>query len=295
METLLAIANTSAGTTDASSVDLAVDVLDKTYDVTLVTTSDQDELESALAKHPDVAGVAVLGGDGSLHAVVAALHRANRLPATAIGLVPLGTGNDFARALELPESPVEAAQRIGAQPPRHLDLVIDGEGRVVVNVAHIGIGAEAAARAQPLKKVFGPFGYVAGAFVTTTKALSTPGWKLEVVVDGRPLPNHGHILQVAVGNGQYVGGGTALLPDADPGDGLLDVAVIFAAPLPQRLAYAWQLSRRDHHRRDDVIYRQGSTVEVRGEAIRCTSDGEITDPAGAHSWRIEPGAIRMWV
>lgn len=295
METLLAIANTSAGSTDQASVDVAVDVLKGTYDVELVTTSTPDELDSALAGRPDVAGVVVLGGDGSLHAIVDALHRADRLPATAVGLVPLGTGNDFARALEVPDSPAEAAQRIGAQPPRELDLVIDGEGRVVINVAHLGIGSEAAAAAQPLKKVLGPLGYVAGALVTTVKALSTPGWKLEVVVDGRPVPSHGHILQVAVGNGQYVGGGTALLPDADPGDGLLDVSVVYAAPLPQRLTYAWQLSRRDHHRRDDVVYQQGSTVEVRGEAIPCTSDGELIDPAAVHSWQIKPGALRMWV
>ena len=295
METLLAIANSSAGSTDEESVEVAVGILSETYDVQLVTTSTPDELDSALSEQPDVAGVVVLGGDGSLHAIVDALHRADRLPGTAVGLVPLGTGNDFARSLELPDSPAEAARRIGAQSPRDLDLVLDGEGRVVINVAHLGIGSEAAAAAQPLKKVLGPFGYVAGALVTTVKALSTPGWKLEVVVDGRPVPNHGHILQVAVGNGQYVGGGTALLPDADPGDGLLDVSVIYAAPLPQRLTYAWQLSRRDHHRRDDVIYEQGSTVEVRGEPIPCTSDGEILDPAAAHSWRIKPGAIRMWV
>ena len=295
MDTLLAIANASAGSSDESSVDATVAALRQAYDVEVVTTETPDELESALAEHPDVSGVVVLGGDGSLHAVVTAMHRAGRLPDTTVGLVPLGTGNDFARALELPESPVEAAERIGAAPPRDLDLIVDGDGRVVVNVAHVGIGAEAAAAAQPLKKVLGPLGYVAGALVTTVKALSTPGSRLTVELDGEPLPGRGRILQVAVGNGQYVGGGTALLPEADPGDGLLDVSVTYAAPLPQRLVYAWQLSRRDHHRRDDVTYRQGSTVRVTGDAVPCTSDGELIDPAAAHSWRIEPGALRMWV
>src|SRR6185312_12265941 len=106
MESLLAIANTSAGTSDDASIDAAIGVLRERFDVGLVTTSTPDELDSALSEHRDVAGVAVLGGDGSLHAVVAALHRVDRLPATAVGLVPLGTGNDFARALGLPESPV---------------------------------------------------------------------------------------------------------------------------------------------------------------------------------------------
>jgi YegS/Rv2252/BmrU family lipid kinase len=295
MTTLLTLANPGAGSATDEAVDSVLAVLRESCDVELATTQTPSELDSALSEHPDVDGVIVLGGDGSLHAVVAALHRAGRLRDTFVGLIPLGTGNDFARTLDLPDAPDEAARRIGPQPARDLDLIIDGQGRVVVNVAHIGIGAEAAAVSQPLKRVFGPFGYVAGALVTTVKALSTPGADLKVRIDGQPLPDRGRILQVAVGNGRFVGGGTALLPDADPSDGRLDVAVTYAAPLPHRIVYAWQLSRRDHHRRDEVVYRQGSTVEVHGDAVPCTSDGEIIDPAADHSWRIEPAAMRMWV
>ncbi|MCW2800999.1 MAG: hypothetical protein JWQ70_2471 [Aeromicrobium sp.] len=295
METLLAIANPSAGGSDDASVEAVVTTLRAAYDVLTATTATPEELESALAAHPDVDGVVVLGGDGSLHAVVAALHRAGRLADVLVGLVPLGTGNDFAAAIGLPDDPAEAAAVILAGHTRDIDLLLDAEGRVVVNVAHIGIGAEAAAAAQPLKKVFGPFGYLAGALVTTTKALSTPGWRLQVVVDGKTVPKQGRILQVAVGNGRFVGGGTALLPDADPGDGRLDVSVTYAASLPHRLVYAWQLSRRHHHHRGDVVYRQGSVIEVSGDAVPCTSDGELINPATEHSWRIEPGVMRMWV
>lgn len=295
MTTLLALANPGAGSATDAAVDAVLEVLRKSAEVEVAHTETPFELDTVLAAHPDVDGVVVLGGDGSLHAIVAALQRADRLPATPVGLVPLGTGNDFARTLDLPESAVEAAGLIGAGPPQELDLIVDGEGRVVVNVAHIGIGAEAAAAAQPLKKVLGPFGYVAGALFTTVKALSTPGFSLDVRIDSEPLADRGRILQVAVGNGRFVGGGTALLPDAEPGDGQLDVAVTYAAALPARLMYAWQLSRRDHHRRDDVIYRRGTSVEVRGDAVPCTSDGELIDPTTQHSWHIEPRALRMWV
>jgi diacylglycerol kinase (ATP) len=294
MPTLLALTNPGAGSTTDAAVDAVLKTLRESADVELAQTETPTEIDSVLAAHPELDGVVVLGGDGSLHAIVAALHRADRLPATPVGLVPLGTGNDFARSIGLPEVAEDAARLIGAKPPRELDLIVDGEGRVVVNVAHIGIGAEAAAAAQPLKKVLGPFGYLAGALATTVKALSTPGYSLDIRIDSERLAQRGRILQLAVGNGQYVGGGTALLPDADPGDGKLDIAVIYASPLPQRLAYAWQLSRRDHHRRDNVLYRRGSTVEVSGDAVPCTSDGEIIDPAVEHSWRIEPGALRMW-
>ena len=53
--------------------------------------------------------IVVAGGDGSLHAVVSALHRRHELAERTLGLIPLGTGNDFARALGIPLDPGEAA------------------------------------------------------------------------------------------------------------------------------------------------------------------------------------------
>lgn len=292
MRSLLAIANADAGTSSADAMSATVDELRHSYEVALEATADPDELTTALAAHPDVDSVVVLGGDGSLHAVVAALHAAGRLPEVTIGLVPLGTGNDFAAALGLPDEPSQAAGIIGAGHTRPVDLIIDGSGGVVVNAAHLGIGAEAAIAARPWKKLLGPLGYPVGAVLAV---FSTPGVRLDVRVDGEALPPRGPMIQVAVGNGRFVGGGAPLLPDADPFDGRLDIAVSYAAPLLRRIAYAWHLKRGEHHRRDDVVYLQGSEVTVRGDASHCTSDGELGEPSPTHSWRIEPGALTMYV
>ena len=62
--------------------------------------------------------IVVAGGDGSLHAVVAALHRRNDLADAVLGLIPLGTGNDFARCMGIPLDPEEAAR-----------VILDGEVR----------------------------------------------------------------------------------------------------------------------------------------------------------------------
>ena len=293
MKTLLAIANASAGTADESSVEIAVATLGNAYDVSVVTTSTPDELDSALSDHPDVHGVVVLGGDGSLHAVIAALHQAARLD-VIVGLVPLGTGNDFAAALGLPDDPALAAGVILADHPEPIDLIVDGSDQVVVNVAHIGIGAEAAMAARPLKKFLGPVGYVAGALIASVKGIATPGAKLRIEIDGDPLLPHGSVIQLAVGNGRFVGGGAALLPEADPSDGRLDLMVTYAGPRLQRIVYAWKLSKGVQHEHSDVVYRQGTRVRVHGDPLPCTSDGELTEPAADHSWRIEPGAIQMW-
>ncbi len=294
MKTLLAIANASAGTTDDTSIEAAVATLRTAYDVELARTSSADELDRALASHPDLHGVVVLGGDGSVHAVVAALRGAGRLTDVSVGLVPLGTGNDFAATLGLPDDPALAAGVIVDNEPEPIDLIVDGADNVVVNVAHIGIGAEAAMAARPLKKFLGPVGYVAGALIASVKGIATPGAKLSITIDGNPLPRRGSVIQLAVGNGRFVGGGAALLPEADPTDGVLDLMVTYAGRRHRRIAYAWKLSKGVQHEHADVVYRQGTDVAVHGDPLPCTSDGELTEPAADHSWRIEPGAVRMW-
>jgi len=294
MTSLLAIANADAGTADEQAISDVVDALQQ-FDVTLVKTASPDDLADALEAHPAVDGVVVLGGDGSLHAVVDALRTAGRLAHVVIGLVPLGTGNDFAATLELPDEPVKAAEVITAGQTRQIDLIIDGRDEVVVNAAHIGIGAEAAKAARPWKKSLGPIGYVIGAVLTGLRGLLQPGARLQITVDGKSLPRKEPVIQVAVGNGSFVGGGTPLLPQADPSDGELDVAVSYTESPRRRIAYAWHVRRGDHHRRDDVVYLRGTEVSVRGDKLACTSDGELSGPRSEHSWRIEPAALTMYV
>lgn len=294
MTSLLAIANADAGTADEQAISDVVSALQE-FDVTLVKTSSPDDLADALEAHPAVDVVVVLGGDGSLHAVVDALRTAGRLGHVTIGLVPLGTGNDFAATLELPDVPAEAAAVIAAGRTRLIDLIIDGQDEVVVNAAHIGIGAEAAKAARPWKKALGPIGYVIGAVLTGIRGLMTPGARLQITVDGTTLTRKEPVIQVAVGNGRLVGGGTPLLPQADPSDGELDVAVSYTESPRRRIAYAWHVRRGDHHRRDDVVYLRGTEVSVRGDKLACTSDGELTGPRSEHSWRIEPAALTMYV
>lgn len=294
MTSLLAIANADAGTADEQAISDVVDALQQ-FDVTLVKTASPDDLADALEAHPAVDGVVVLGGDGSLHAVVDALRAAGRLAHVVIGLVPLGTGNDFAATLELPDEPVKAAEVITAGQTRQIDLIIDGRDEVVVNAAHIGIGAEAAKAARPWKKSLGPIGYVIGAVLTGLRGLLQPGARLQITVDGKSLPRKEPVIQVAVGNGSFVGGGTPLLPQADPSDGELDVAVSYTESPRRRIAYAWHVRRGDHHRRDDVVYLRGTEVSVRGDKLACTSDGELSGPRSEHSWRIEPAALTMYV
>lgn len=293
MSEWVAIANEKAGTSTADEVERAVAILSRERGVRLVETADKDDLLAALGDLEDDATVVALGGDGSLHAVVDVLDELGRLADVVVGLVPHGTGNDFARTIGMDRDDSDAAaEQLLVAETQWIDLVRDDHGRVVVNAVHVGIGAEAAVEAKPWKKVLGPVGYAIGAIISGVKHRGFHG---EVVIDGEALPHRGRIIQVAVGNGRYIGGGAPLLPDADSTDGRLDVAVSWSNPRLRRLAYAWRLRKGRHPQRDDVTYVKAKRVEVNGDPTPGNLDGETCPPARAHAWVIEPHAVRMLV
>ncbi len=278
---MLVVANADAGSADGLDDALAV-----LGDVEVVRTSSPDELDPVVRR---AELIVVAGGDGSLHAVVEALHRNDRLSAVTLGLVPLGTGNDFARGVGISDDPAEAARLVLDGSPTPVDLFLDDAGGVVVNNAHVGAGAEAAKAARAWKKALGPLGYVVGAAIT---AVRPPALRLRVTVDGTVVA-HRRTLQVAVGNAPYVGGGTSLTPEADPCDGVADVMISSALGPAARAAYALRLRRGEHHHGDNVDYLRGTAVRIEGEAFNVSADGEIQGPFTNRAWTVVPGALTL--
>jgi len=289
MDPLLVITNKDAGTADEERLEAALAVLRERASVEVCSTSKPGELDGVLHR----AGsrpIVVAGGDGSLHAVVATLHRRNDLSGKVLGLLPLGTGNDFARTLGMPLDPVEAAKALVSGTPRPMDLVVDELGEVVVNSVHVGASAHASRRGATWKERLGPFGLgvVAYPLGAALAAVRPPFLRLRVEVDGEVVADvDRHVLMVAIGNGATVGGGAALTPAADPGDGKVDVLVSFATTPGARVGYAVDLLRRRHPHRDDTVYLRGSQVSVAGEEFWMSADGEITGPEGRRTWRVE--------
>jgi len=300
MDPLLVITNRDAGTSDEESLEAALEVLRERTSVEVHATGDPGELDGVLHR----AGsrrIVVAGGDGSLHAVVAALHRRNELTGRVLGLLPLGTGNDFARALGLPLDIEEAARVLLDGTPTPMDLIVDEVGKVVVNNVHVGAGAQASRRAARWKERLGSvgvgkvnlgkLGYPIGAAIT---AWNPPLLRLRVEIDGEVVNDlDRQVLQVAVGNGSSVGGGTELTPEAEPADGQLDVMISRAVGPLARVLYAVRLGFATHQEHEDVDYHRASTVSVTGERFYCSADGEIYGPERHRTWRIEPAAYLM--
>jgi YegS/Rv2252/BmrU family lipid kinase len=287
----LVIANADAGTSDPAAIRAAVDQLARGgIDVDVRTTQGSDDLDDILAARAD-RDVVVAGGDGSLHTVVSALRRRGELDGPTIGLIPLGTGNDFARSVGIPLDPAEAAAVCARGVPHPIDLVVDNDDGVVVNAVNIGIGAEASRRAAGLKPRLGRFGYAVGALAA---GLTTRGLRLRVEADSTPLADGSQpVLQVGIGNGGFVGGGTPLTPDAHPSDAHADVVVSFAVGPVRRFLYAVQLRQRTHIRRRDVASAQAAVVRVSGDEFWCSADGELSGPHTDRTWSVLPRAFRV--
>jgi diacylglycerol kinase family enzyme len=289
---LLAVANGSAGTADDDSVAAALAGLRSGADVEVTRTSDQQDLERALAGRGN-RRVVVLGGDGSVHAAVAALDRLGALdPAEPIGIVAQGTGNDLARALGLPLEPEAGARAVLTGARRPMDLLRADDGRVVVNAVHVGVGARAGAEAERFKPHLGPAAYPLGA---TIAGLSTTGWQPRIEVDGRVVSSEAGewsadgstgVLMFAVCNGPTIAGGTPMAPGAMLDDGLTDVVVCTATGPVARAAFAVALLRGSHVDRPDVVVTRGSEVTFSGAPVDLDVDGEIEEGVPVRTWRV---------
>ena len=300
MESLLVITNKGAGTADDESLDRALASVFDRVSVEVVSTSNPGELDSVLHR----AGsrkIVVAGGDGSLHAVVAALHRRHDLAKAVIGLLPLGTGNDFARAMGIPLDTEDAAEVLVEGNVRPVDLIVDELGGVVVNHVHVGAGAQASRRGHRWKERLGKIGYgrlnlgrLGYPIGAALAAVKPPMVRLRVQVDDEVVVDVDRpVLMVAIGNGPTVGGGAELTPEADAEDGKADIMISLAIGPLSRFGYAAHLALGRHHERNDVIYLRGSRVSISGEAFYCAADGEVSGPERNRTWHVEPEAYSM--
>lgn len=286
------ITSPSSGTNEQAAIDTARQVLcaHEPVQCEVVETSSADDLDKALSDLGD-RDVVVAGGDGSLHAVVNSLSRLDLLGATRMGLVPMGTGNDFARGIGIPLEPEQAARVIVAGHTQPTDLIVDDTGLVVLNNVHLGVGAQASRAATKWKARLGRFGYLVGAIGA---GLRPDFIRVNVTVDGEDLLPGGRVAQVAIGNGPHVGGGTELIPGADPSSGHMLVIVSRTVGPLSRLVYMARLKGGSHHLMKEVTRRHASVVTVEGDRFWLTADGELSGPNHARRWDLKRGALEVF-
>lgn len=233
----------------------------------------------------------VVGGDGLVHLGLQAVAGTP----TVLGVVPVGTGNDFARAIpSIPTEPAAAARAALGEAGDHDAIRVETGGttsRWVASVATIGFSGDVNGRANRLRFPRGPSRY------TVATILELPGLtrrELTIDIDGDVSVSSTALLAVA--NTAFFGGGMKICPDADPTDGLLDVTVVADVGRLELLRFFRLVFAGRHMDHPKVHGHRGRTVRISGTAIELWGDGErIVDRPVDDSITLEavPGALRL--
>ena len=211
------------------------------------------------------------GGDGSVSSVVDFMAHHD----VTLGLLPLGTANDFARTLEIPSDVEGACQTIARGKVVDVDLGLAGEN-YYVNVASVGLGVAATQALSPrLKKGAGPLAYPVAAVRAFLR--HQPFSARLTFPDGDHQPvEYERLLQVAVGNGRFYGGGMVVAPEAGIDDRKLDVYTIEMGRHRDLIGVARYLKSGDFIREEGVGHFRTERVRLETEPdLQINIDGEV--------------------
>jgi diacylglycerol kinase (ATP) len=245
--------------------------------------------------------VLVIGGDGTVHEAVNGLLSAGRpIP---LGVIPAGTGNDFARNAGIPLDPLQAAGVSGAAPPRLLDLgrveyqAPDQELRTVwfVNSLSAGVSPDANARAGRIRRWLpGRLGYQIGGLVALLA-----GGSPKVRGSGAGGPLHARpALNLTLANGACFGGGIPISPRSSPWDGMLERVIIGPLGRPRALLAFAALQRGRHLGLEGIeatTTSEPTTIRSdSGAPFHFEADGHDYPAAGPLTVTVEPARLPVW-
>jgi diacylglycerol kinase (ATP) len=239
--------------------------------------------QASAAADSGAARIVVAGGDGSIGTAAEAASGAG----VPLAVVPVGTANDFARAVGIPLDAEQACRlAVRGAETRRLELAwIDS--RPFVNVASAGLAPVAARKASGLKRVLGALAYSVGA---VGAGLGARPVRCRVRCDGESLFD-GSAWQVSVAVTGAFGGGATV--DSDPGDGRLDVVVIEARSRARLVAHAYRLRAGRVESQRSVRSRRCRAAEVDTDgSTGFNVDGEVVDADDAR-FTVEADAFEV--
>jgi diacylglycerol kinase (ATP) len=294
------VVNPTARGHDRGTIDTVAAMLRGRFAVDMVVPPSADDVERAVrAASTTHDAVVVAGGDGTIHRAVSGLDGAP----TPLGVVPMGTGNDFARGCGIPLSPGDAARRVLGGRIRRLDLV-RVNGRIYCTAGLIGVGADAALTVARLTRpgsltrgavrVLGDWSYrlVGLAHLLAPRRIT----EIASVAGetGRTLHPAGPVFAVFAANTRVLGGGLVLPIDTDASDGLLDIAVVPRMPRA-KLLWAFLCFTRGRAVPEGTL----SVHRVRRAVVSCarqvpfSADGDLMCRGSRFEIDILPGALTL--
>ena len=236
--------------------------------------------------------IVAAGGDGTLNEVVNGIGATNR--DVRLGLIPLGTGNDFARTLGLPTDLDEAIAVLAAGRTRAIDLVrvTSDKVRYFVNVSAGGFSGLVDEKLTPaMKKTWGPLAYLRSAVAALPQLRA---YRTKVSFHkGKELTLG--LYNVVIANGRYVGGGTLIAPKASIRDGLLDIILIKERSAAELALLAAKVALGHHLSSDAIVFRRAAKVTVNSRpGMWFNVDGELVGNEPA-TFEVLPRALQFVV
>lgn len=265
-------------------------------DITL-TTGEADVLRAAnRAVDEGCELLFVAGGDGTLNAAVRAVAAIDGgLERIAFGVIPAGTGNDFAKALDLGEAPEQALDLLLDAHVIDVDLGVLND-RAFVNVSAGGFVADVSAvLTDGLKDATGKLAYVIGGaralfgrepFSAEVRVANGAGGSL-------PFPGALPLQMFAVCNARFIGGGYPIAPTALIDDGVLDVLLVKQTPTLEFLRLLQAMAAGEHTDDERVVSFRAAELDLAFDrTINVNTDGEVLQAHGAE-YRVRRRAARF--
>jgi YegS/Rv2252/BmrU family lipid kinase len=251
------------------------------------STEDPQHLPDIIRRYQDRVDLVIIGGgDGTLNAAVDGLVDTH-LP---LGILPLGTANDLARTLEIPNSLPEACEIIANGHVQRIDLGWVN-GKHFFNVASMGLSVQITQMLT--KETKRRWGILAYAITAVQAILQARPFSAEIRLNGESIPVK--TVQIAVGNGRYYGGGMAVVHDATIDDQRLDLYSLELRHWWQIVALLPAMRQGRHISASSVRSFRGKEIEVYTRKHRpINTDGEITTHTPAH-FRVIPQALAVLV
>ncbi len=207
--------------------------------------------------------IIVVGGDGSLHYAANALAETGRV----LGLIPLGTGNDAAKALNISSSSIEDSVDKCLEDPVSIDL-IKSDSQYFITSCIAGFPAQVNSRANSMQFPKGKSRYTI-ATLTELKNLEPLCYKL--AIDNNEIEIDA--MAITVANTPYFGGGMKICPEADPSDGMLDICVLGQVSRTNLLYLFGKIRKGTHVGAAEVSMYRARSVTIEAQGV-LRADGE---------------------
>ena len=260
----------------------------------LIQSQARGDIESRVRHEIDSGAtrVIVAGGDGSIHEAANGLLRANH--AAALGVISIGTGNDFAKGCELPknwkDTASSLAQRIRNNAPARCIDVGQMNERYFANGAGIGLDGKINAIFNQSRLPFGTLAYLVAVFQALADGVTTP----RVRINCEGISYRGPVILASISNGNWIGGMFQIAPMARNDDSQLELVFAKPAGFCRIMRLLPKLMRGSHIGQPEFVHAPVTSCEISADSpMHSHLDGEVQPMAKAFSISLLAGRLPL--